>query len=519
MKKNVHLRLKPQVAADPKKFLLSVCQETGMKKKDITACRIVRESIDARRKNIIIDREVEVYGGEQPSALFEKSEFLDVDPSKPVVIVGSGPAGLFSALRLLESGFKPIILERGSDVQERKREVAQMMHSGIINPDSNYGFGLGGAGAFSDGKLRTRSDKRGDVGKVLSLFCQHGADERILYEAKPHLGSDKLPKIIASIRDTIISHGGEFHFHSEVTSLVMDEKEGKVMGARTKDGKEYLGPVILASGHSAKGLYQYLDDEKIALEAKALAVGVRIEHPQVIIDRIQYHNPEGRGEYLPPADYAFVSQVAGRGVYSFCMCPGGMIVPSSTEEGFLSLNGMSSSSRSGHYADSGMVVELHPEDLPQDRFGGNLGMLKFLEALEKRSWDAAGGSMKAPAQRMVDFVDGKVSDTIPRTTYYPGVMSTDLHTLFPHFISKRLSQAFREFGAKAKGFLTNEALVLAPETRTSSPVRIPRDEVSLAHVQWKDLYPAGEGAGYAGGIVSAAMDGLAVADALVKAHS
>lgn len=516
MQKTIQIRLRPEQAANRQAVMRAIEHETGINRDDITTLRIKQESVDARRKQIYIQRTYEVYVGESPAAgAYQRTSYQDCSDLPQVVIVGAGPAGLFAALRLLENGYKPVILERGKSVEQRAKDIAAMMRSGVVNPDSNYCYGEGGAGAFSDGKLYTRSDKRGDVGKVLGQFCQHGADPSILYQAHPHIGSDKLPGVIRHIRNTIQTHGGEIHYQSTVSSLLLD-KDGKVQGVVTDTGKSFEGPVILATGHSAGDLFRELEGQGVTIQSKGIAVGVRLEHPQGLIDQIQYHDSEGRGRYLPPAEYTFVTQVRKRGVYSFCMCPGGVIVPTATKEGLLSINGMSASSRSGRWANSGMVVELHPEDLPEKLFGGNLGMLKFVEALEKRTWKAGGGYLKAPAQRMTDFVEGHLSESLPASSYFSGLTSTEMSTLLPHFISDRLREAFTEFGSKAKGFLTEEALVLGSETRTSSPVRIPRDPETLQQPGHEGLFPAGEGAGYAGGIVSSAMDGIAVADAVAR---
>ncbi len=518
MKSVVNVRLKPEVAPRIGVVRKLVAKKLSLDPKEISALRIMRESIDARRRQVFVDRTYEVFVGEEPSAAYERTTYQDCSHKEEVVIVGAGPAGLFAALRLLEIGLKPVILERGKSVEMRRLDIAEMGRSGIVNPESNFGFGEGGAGAFSDGKLFTRSDKRGDVKKVLAQLCQHGADPAILYETHPHIGSDRLPEIIKHIRTTIQNNGGDFHFQSKVTALQYDAM-GRVVGVVTESGKSYDGPVILAVGHSSCEMYRYLHEQHIALESKGIAVGVRLEHPQALIDRIQYHTPEGRGVFLPPAEYQFVMQASGRGVYSFCMCPGGVVVPSCTREGFLSVNGMSASARSGRFANSGMVVELHPEDLPQKQFGGSLGMLRFVEALEARSWRAGGARMVAPAQRMGDFLQGHLSENLPRTSYWPGIVSADLETVLPSFITSRLKQGFVAFGKKAEGFVTNEALIIASETRTSSPVRIPRDSLSLMHIERPGLFPCGEGAGYAGGIVSAAMDGIAVADAVARYFS
>ncbi|MFA6845467.1 MAG: NAD(P)/FAD-dependent oxidoreductase [Sphaerochaetaceae bacterium] len=510
----VRVRLTPEQSSDEKIVRLVASRQAKVSPDDIRELRVVRSSLDARHRSVFVDQEILLGVGENLPLSYQKTVYQDVQGKQQVIVVGSGPAGLFASLRLLELGYKPVILERGGDVHQRKLDIAQMQQNGKVNPDSNYSFGEGGAGAFSDGKLFTRSDKRGDVSKVLSQFCQHGASEQILYDAHPHIGSDKLPSVIEQIRTTILNHGGEVHFHAKVTSLVI--KEGRVIAVRTDNGEQFDGPVILAAGHSARDLYQYFEDNHLALESKALAVGVRLEHPQDLIDKIQYHNPAGRGRFLPPADYFFVDQVRKRGVYSFCMCPGGVVIPASTQEGLLVVNGMSSSTRSGRWANSGMVVELHPEDLPQDRFKGNLGMLNFLEALESRCAKAGGGSLVAPAQRMDDFVKGKVSSSLPQSSYYNGLASVDMHSVLPQFISRRLAEGFVEFDKRAHGFLTNDAVLIAPETRTSSPVRIPRMDSSLMHVQLEGLFPCGEGAGYAGGIVSAALDGINCADALKR---
>jgi len=514
MNKTVRLRLSPEDAADEQKFRLLAAKAAGVDQQAINGIRTIRSSIDARRKDIIIDKEVELFVGQDMPSAFQKTIYQTVTNKKTAIIVGSGPAGLFAALRMLELGVRPVVLERGSDVEERKVEIARMCKTGRTNPESNFGFGEGGAGAFSDGKLFTRSDKRGDVGKVLSQFCQMGASEDILWEARPHIGSDKLPEIVKTMRNTILEHGGEVHFHEKATSLLM--VGGKVTGVKTESGGEYHGPVVLACGHSARELYQYLEDNHFDLEVKGIAVGVRIEHPQNLIDSIQYHTKGKRGPCLPPADYSFVSQQAGRGVYSFCMCPGGVIVPSGTEDGHLVVNGMSSSFRSSRWANSGMVVEIRPEDLPQARYGGNLGMMHFLEALESRCWVAGGGKLVAPAQRMTDFLTGTLSKSLPDTSYYPGLASADLSLLLPPFLSKRLQWGLKEFGSKAKGFLTSEAVLMAPESRTSAPVRIIRDAQTMMQPNHPGCFPCGEGAGYAGGIVSSALDGVAVADAVSR---
>lgn len=506
MIKDVSLRLSPEAASNSMATKEAAAKQANVPLKDITGMRTIRRSVDARRNPPVIDMQVRLFCNEEESNVFEKTEYPQVKDKKQVIVVGAGPAGLFASLQLIEKGLKPILLERGGDVHARKKDIASLIRTGEVNEESNYSFGEGGAGAFSDGTLYTRATKRGDVGKVLSQFCQHGASTEILYDAHPHIGTDRLPQVIEQIRKTILSCGGEVHFSTKVVKFL--QKEGTVNGVVTQDGKEFFGPVILATGHSARDMYEYLEESGIAIEAKALAVGVRLEHPQTMIDKIQYKREESRGPYLPAAEYSFVTQVENRGVYSFCMCPGGFVIPAMTKAGQMVVNGMSTSGRDGAYANSGMVVELHPEDLPQDQFGGNLGVMRFQEALEARCFKAGGSSMKAPSQRMVDFVNHRTSKDLPSSSYIPGLANADLHHVLPSFISERLAQAFSVFGRKAHKFLTNEAVLIAAETRTSSPVRILRDKETNMHVELAGLFPCGEGAGYAGGIVSAALDGI-----------
>lgn len=510
MIKDINLRLTPKAATQLSDIKVAACKKLKINANTVTDIQIERKSTDARRFPIVIDMSVKLFINEPIVNRIDKIEYQKVNDKKEVVVVGCGPAGLFAALRLIEKGFKPIVLERGEDVHTRKVSTATMVKNNKVNEHSNYCFGEGGAGAFSDGKLYTRSNKRGDVKKILSQFIQHGADESIIYEAHPHLGSDKLPKIIEDMRNTIINCGGEVRFKTMVIDILVED--GKLIGVTTKDGKTYNLPVILATGHSSEDIYNMLIEKNVPLESKGIAVGVRVEHPQQLIDQLQYKSKEGRGKFLPPADYRFVTQVKDRGVYSFCMCPGGVLVPSHTKEGYTCINGMSNSSRSGKFANSAFVVEIRPEDLPQ--FEGPLGVMKFQKALEKRTWDYIGGGLEAPGQRMVDFIKGKESSTLPETSYAPGLVGCDFNKLFPEFIAARLAAAFRYFGKNARGFLCKDAILVAVETRTSSPVRIVRDKETFMSVD--GLFPCGEGAGYAGGIVSSAMDGVNTADAVIK---
>ena len=502
----IQLRLPPREASSEHYYRSIVAEKLSVDINRIKHIRLLRKSVDARQRRIWMNMKFEVFIDEEPKddgmRLFD---YKQVEGAKQVIIVGAGPAGLFAALRLLEEGIKPIVLERGKSVHDRKRDIAQIYRSGDVNPDSNYGYGEGGAGTFSDGKLYTRSVKRGDVRKVLEVFVKHGASRNILVEAQPHIGTDKLPAVIEKMRNTIIEHGGQVHFTTRVDDLIIENNE--IKGVVTEQNETFMGPVILATGHSARDMYDLLMDKKVTLEQKTFAVGVRLEHPQELIDQIQYHNPDGRGKYLPAAPYSMVQQVNDRGVYSFCMCPGGYIVPAATAPEQLVVNGMSPSGRNSRWANSGMVVEVRPEDLSHMGFKGLEAGIRFQEAMEHNAFLAAQCTQQAPAQRMVDFIKGKNSSSLPATSYTPGVTSAPLHMNLPPFVGERLQKGFQAFGKKARGFMTNEALLVGVETRTSSPIRIPRDRETLQHISVKGLYPCGEGAGYAGGIVSSAMDG------------
>ncbi len=507
----VRLRVTPKQAADEVTLKVISARQAGLSVDQIDRVIIRKKAIDARQKEIFMELTVEAYEKGESCTPDDFSDFIypDVSHASSVVVVGAGPAGLFAALRLIELGRKPIVLERGADVLGRRKDIAQIEKSGIVISESNYGFGEGGAGAFSDGKLYTRSTKRGDVRRVLRTFCRHGASDSILVDAHPHIGTDRLPMVIKAMRRQIIDSGGEVHFHTRMSHLIMNE--GKVHGAVSADGKEFIGPVILATGHSARDVYRYLHSERIALESKGIAMGVRLEHPQMLIDQIRYHNPIGRGAYLPAAEYTYVTQVEGRGVYSFCMCPGGFVVPASTGLGEMVVNGMSPANRGSQWANSGMVVEIHPEDVISHR-ESPMQFLEWVEQVERDSYRAAHESLRAPAQRMTDFLHNKYSSDFPSTSYRLGLTSSNLNEWMPLCITSRLAQAFKQFDQKTRGFLTSEALMLAVESRTSSPVRIPRRSEDCRHIQIEGLFPAGEGAGYAGGIVSAALDGIRCAE-------
>lgn len=505
------LRVLPEQAANEQHIINYIALEKSISKKEITAIRILKRSIDARQRTIFVNLTVRVYRNEQPTdSAFTPTVYPNVEGKPQVIVVGAGPGGLFAALRLIELGLRPIVIERGKDVHERKKDLATISREHKVNPESNYNFGEGGAGAFSDGKLYTRSKKRGNVNKILNVFCQHGASTAILMDAHPHIGTDKLPRVIEHIRQTIIDCGGEVHFETRMDALIIEKEVVKGVTAHT--GETFEGPVILATGHSARDVYRWLIANEVAVEPKGIAVGVRLEHPSELIDQIQYHRKEGRGKYLPAAEYSFVTQVEGRGVYSFCMCPGGFVVPAASGPEQVVVNGMSPANRGSKWSNSGMVVEVRPEDLNPSPTP--LTVLEFQEELERLAWQQGGMKQTAPAQRMADFTRKKLSFDLPASSYSAGLISSPLHFWMPEMITSRLSEGFKTFGKWSHGFLTNEALMIGVETRTSSPIRILRDAETLCHINIKGLYPCGEGAGYAGGIVSAAIDGERCAEAV-----
>ena len=535
MIKEYSIRVRPHQAVNEATIKDYLAHEEGLEMKSMTHVRVLKRSIDARQRIIFVNLKVRVYINEEPTDdEYVKTEYRDVPSAPQVIVVGAGPGGLFAALRLIELGLKPVVLERGKDVHERKKDLALIARTQLVDEESNYCFGEGGAGAYSDGKLYTRSKKRGNVEKILNVFCQHGASTNILADAHPHIGTDKLPRVIENMRNTILQCGGEVHFQTKMVSFLLrtpftlsgtpsydDGILNEVVGVKAIETvsngehieREYRCPVILATGHSARDVYRYLADAGVFLEAKALAVGVRLEHPAQLIDQIQYHNKEGRGDYLPAAEYNFVTQVEGRGVYSFCMCPGGFVIPAATGPEQIVVNGMSPANRGTRWSNSGMVVELRPEDVDGE---GPLKMMRFQEELERVCWQQGNRKQTAPAQRMADFVNGKLSADLPESSYAPGLIASPLHFWMPEMIATRLRQGFRKFGAMSHGFLTNNATVIAVETRTSSPVRILRDKDTLEHVNVKGLFPCGEGAGYAGGIVSAGVDGERCAEQVAR---
>lgn len=507
-------RLSPQDAASDATIRTLIARDHRLKKGQITSIRLLKRSIDARQRNVFVNLTVRAYVDEPCSdERYRSIDYPDVSDAKQVIVVGAGPGGLFAALRLIEGGMKPIVLERGQDVHERRKEIALISREHRVNPESNYSFGEGGAGAFSDGKLYTRSKKRGSVDRILNIFCDHGADTHILIDAHPHIGTDKLPGVIENMRRKILERGGEVHFNTRVDALCMNKN--CVTGVITADSQEFAGPVILATGHSARDVYRWLHAGEVEMESKGIAVGVRLEHPQAIIDAIQYHNPAGRGAYLPAAEYSYVTQVRERGVYSFCMCPGGVVVPAASGPEQVVVNGMSASSRGSRWANSGMVVEVRPEDVATYGNDPVLSVLQFQEELERLCWINGGRKQTAPAQRMGDFINRRNSAKLPESSYTPGVVSSPLHFWMPEFVASRLQQGFNVFGSQSRGFLTNEALLIGVETRTSAPIRILRDKDTLCHIRLQGLYPCGEGAGYAGGIVSAAIDGERCAESIL----
>lgn len=528
------IRILPEQAASEEGIKRYLSKEKGIDVRTLNQVRVLKRSIDARQRTIYVNLKVRAYINEfAQDDQYIHTEYPDVSSRPRVVVVGEGPGGLFASLRLIELGYRPVVLERGKDVRERKKDLSNITKTQKVDAESNYCFGEGGAGAYSDGKLYTRSKKRGSVDKILNVFCQHGANTNILADAHPHIGTDKLPRVIENMRNTILQCGGEVHFQTKMTSFIIEgDKVIGVEAVNLQTGAEetYRGPVILATGHSARDVYRYLAASRIEIEAKGIAVGVRLEHPAHLIDQIQYHNKNGRGKYLPAAEYSFVTQVDGRGVYSFCMCPGGFVIPAATGPQQLVVNGMSPSNRGTAWSNSGMVVETHPEDvasfvqehqaiLQSDASLSSsaeeevlspdspLTMMHFQQIVEKQCWQQGNMKQTAPAQRMVDFVNNRLSYDLPKSSYAPGLISSPLHFWMPSFVSKRLQEGFKTFGKNAHGFLTNEATLIAMETRTSSPVRILRDRDTLQHVRLQGLFPCGEGAGYAGGIVSAGVDG------------
>ena len=505
MIKTIQIRVSPECASKKRLLLDKISNELNIQKKDITEINILKKSIDARQKQIKINLKIDVFINQKFTREIKVNKYKNVNNSREVIIIGAGPAGLFAALKLIENGIKPIIIERGKKVRNRRRDLAKITKEHIVNEDSNYCFGEGGAGTFSDGKLYTRSKKRGDVDNILDILVDHGATPQIKIDAHPHIGTNKLPKIIENIRETIENYGGEIHFNSRLTDIII--KKNKVHSIVLKDSTIInCSKLILATGHSARDIFELLDDKEITLETKSFAIGVRVEHSQELIDKIQY-KCNSRGEYLPPAPYSISRQINGRGVYSFCMCPGGIIAPCATSQNEVVTNGWSPSKRDYPSSNSGIVVELKIDDFKEFSNMGVFSGLEFQKSIEKKAWEMAGKTQKVPAQRLVDFVNGKLSKDIPKTSYLPGTESANLKDLFPSFILKNLQQGFLEFGKHMKGYFTNEAVVHAPESRTSSPVRIPRDPRTLEHIKVKGLFPCGEGAGYAGGIISAAIDG------------
>lgn len=537
------IRVLPEQAANEQSLKQYIGREKGIDIRTIHAIRILKRSIDARQRTIFINLKIRMFINEEPTETeYIPTEYKNVSGKPSVIVVGAGPGGLFAALKLIELGLRPIVVERGKNVRDRKEDLARISREHKVDSESNYSFGEGGAGAYSDGKLYTRSKKRGNVDKILNVFCQHGASTSILVDAHPHIGTDKLPRVIENMRNTILACGGEVHFQTRMDALIIEHN--KIIGIETHTGQIFKGPVILATGHSARDVYRWLYSHQVPIESKGIAVGVRLEHPSALIDQIQYHNKNGRGKYLPAAEYSFVQQVDGRGVYSFCMCPGGFVVPAASGPHQLVVNGMSPSNRGTKWSNSGMVVEIRPEDLlhpdlqltPGELIPGSelaqtealiqasgkqekdnlhvLSIMRFQEQLEQLCWQQGNMRQTAPSQRMVDFTQKKLSYDLPKSSYSPGLVSSPLHFWMPPFISERLSKGFQLFGKSSRGFLTNEAVMIAVETRTSAPIRIVRDNETLQHVTIEGLFPCGEGAGYAGGIVSAGIDGERCAEAV-----
>ena len=512
----VQITALPQEQEDHDLLLNRAIRKSKIRKDDISDWRIRKRSIDARRKPVLLNLQIEIWKVGEEKVDIPPFIPKDVRESREIAIIGAGPAGLYAALRAVEAGLKPVVFERGKDVRTRRRDLAKINKEQTVNPESNYCFGEGGAGTYSDGKLYTRSKKRGNVLKALEWFVEFGADPDILVDAHPHIGTNKLPKIITAMREAVIAAGGEVHFNSKLTDIVFEDDQIKSIEINSEKLFNF-SEVILATGHSARDIFYLLHEKGIRIEAKPFALGVRIEHQQKLIDKIQYHGDD-ENPYLPPASYSLVEQVDGLGVYSFCMCPGGIIAPCATEQEEVVTNGWSPSKRNNPYSNSGIVVSVEPSDLPNYKPDDPFVCLDFQKLVERNCWEAAGKTQQVPAQRMKDFVEGRISKDFPKTSYQPGIVSVDLNEVLPDLISRRLRKAFVQFGKKLKGYYTNDAVLHAPESRTSSPILIPRNQDTLEHVEIKGLYPCGEGAGYAGGIISAAIDGINCVDAIARKY-